>query len=89
MGFLDFLNPKKAIEKKISSEVEKSLGSSLGEIKSMTDASARRAKLEQVVGAEMRSQANDHIPGALQKHSNKIIANATTDLVNKIDSEIS
>ncbi len=88
MGFLDFLNPKKAIEQKISTEVERKLGASLGEIKSMTDKSARRRKLEEVIGAEMRSQANTVIPGALQKHSNAIIKSATTKLVDKIDANL-
>ena len=85
MGFFDFLNPKKAIEKKMSAAVEGKIGPKLAEIKGMKDKAARRRKLEEVVQAEMRSQANQVIPGPLQKHSATIINNASKTLVDKLE----
>jgi len=87
MGFFDFLNPKKAIEKKISSIVQNKIGANLGEIKSMTDRTARKRKLQEMIEVEMRAEANSVIPGPLQKHSNKIIESATIKLVNELDAK--
>lgn len=87
MGFFDFLNPKKAIEKKISAVVHEKIGGSLGDIKAMTDRTERRHKLQDLVEREMRAQANTIIPGPLQKHSNKIIESAAVNLVNELDAQ--
>jgi hypothetical protein len=38
--------------------------------------------------SEMRSEANEHIPGPLRKHSDKIIKNASKDLVDKLDAQM-
>ncbi len=88
MGFFDFLNPKKAIEKKISSIVQQKIGASLGEIKSMTDKGARKRKLQEVIEVEMRAQAREVIPGPLQKHSNNIIKSASKKLVDELDAKM-
>lgn len=88
MGLLDFLNPKKAIEKKLSQTVERNLGPGLGELKNISDPGARRATLTRMVEEQLQKQANNIIPSALQKHSRGIVQNVSNTLVVKLEQQL-
>ncbi len=89
MGLLDFLNPKKAIEKKLSQTVERTLGPGLGDLKSISDPRARRATLTRMVEEQLQRQASNIIPSALQKHSHGIVQSVSRNLVTKLDQQLS
>jgi hypothetical protein len=88
MGLLDFLNPKKAIEKKLSQTVERTLGPGLGELRNISDPGARRATLTRMVEDQLRRQANNVIPSALQKHSHGIVQSVSRNLVTKLEQQL-
>jgi hypothetical protein len=88
MGFFDFLNPKKAIEKKISRTVEREIGPELRQLRAMQDPTQRRNNLTRMVEKHLQQQANTVIPPALRKHSRGIIKNATKNLVTKLEAQL-
>lgn len=88
MGLLDFLNPKKAIEKKLSQTVERSLGPGLGDLKRISDPAARRITLTRMVDEQLQKQAREIIPSALQKHSHGIIQSVSRNLVTKLEQQL-
>lgn len=88
MGLLDFLNPKKAIEKKLSQTVERTLGPGLSDLKSISDPGARRATLTRMVEEQLQRQAASVIPSALQKHSRGIVQSVSSKLVTKLEQQL-
>lgn len=89
MGLLDFLNPKKAIEKKLSRTVEQSLGPGLGDLKNISDPGVRHATLTRMVEEQLRREAGNIIPSALQKHSQGIVQSVAGSLVTKLEQQLS
>lgn len=88
MGLLDFLNPKKAIEKKLSQTVERTLGPGLGDLRNISDPGARRATLTRMVEDQLQRQAASVIPSALQKHSRGIVQSVSSKLVAKLEQQL-
>lgn len=88
MGLLDFLNPKKTIEKKLRRTVELEMAHELSTLQAEKDPVKRRAALERAVELRLQHQANEIIPPSLRKHSKPIMKNVSTDLVNKLDREL-
>jgi hypothetical protein len=89
MGFFDFLNPQRAIERELSRVAEGKIGAKLAELRAIPDRIARRRRLFHMVESEVRFQASDYIPRSLRRHSETIIENATRRLVDEIDEELS
>jgi hypothetical protein len=89
MGFFDFLNPKKAIEKKISRTVERQIGPELRQLKALNDPNKRRSQLTRMVEQHLQRQANEVIPASLRKHSRLIIKSASKNLVAKLEQQLS
>ncbi|MCP4449197.1 MAG: hypothetical protein GY811_28280 [Myxococcales bacterium] len=63
MGLLDFLNPKKAIEKKLSQAVERTLRPGLSNLSNISDPRARRVTLTRMVEEQLQQQAGTIIEG--------------------------
>ncbi len=89
MGFLDFLNPKKTIEKKLSRAVEQEIGPELINLKNELDPARRHTLLTRLVEAKIQSKAAETIPAAMQKHSQPIIQNVSQNLVAKLNEQLS
>ncbi len=88
MGLLDFLNPKKTIEKKLRRSVELEMGRELTTLRTETDPVKRRAALERAVEIRLQHQANEIIPPAMRKHSKPIMKNVSRDIVTKLEHEL-